>query len=279
MTVIIGISGKKQSGKNTTANFLHGHILKLNEVIRDYEITDKGELKVNTTYLKDGEIKEDMGVLDLCRKDELYVRYADGAIWPYIKLYHFADALKEVCTAMFGLTYDQVYGNMKHTRTRLKWENMPGVITPEQAKKAGKEGPYDFEEFFKEIGVTVRPKAYMTSREVMQFVGTEIFRKIDDNIWINLLMEKIKADSPLIAIIADVRFANEALAVKEADGILINLTRVAEDDSHASETGLDDFTDFDLVVDNKDLSIKSSNDRVLEFLCQKGISQFLNKAE
>lgn len=277
MTVILGISGKKQSGKNTTANFLHGHVLKLNEVIKDYEITDNGELKVNTTYLKDGEIKEDMGVLDLCRKDELYMKYADGAIWPYIKLYHFADALKEVCTAMFGLTYEQVYGNMKHTRTRLKWENMPGTIVPETAARLCPEDK-DWQQLL-EAGITVRKPAYMTSREVMQFLGTEIFRKIDDNIWINLMMEKIKADSPLIAVVADVRFANEALAIKEADGILINLTRVVEDDSHASETGLDDFTDFDLVVDNKDLSIKSCNDRVLEFLSKKGISQFLNRAE
>ena len=35
---IVGIAGKKQSGKNTTANILHGLVLKEEELIQDYNI-------------------------------------------------------------------------------------------------------------------------------------------------------------------------------------------------------------------------------------------------
>ena len=36
MSKIIGIAGLKQSGKSTVTNFLHGHVMKKNEVIDEF---------------------------------------------------------------------------------------------------------------------------------------------------------------------------------------------------------------------------------------------------
>lgn len=280
MTQIVCLAGAKESGKTTAANFLHGHLLKLNEVIREYDITKDGELKVNTHYIKDGEVKEDMGVLDLSRKDDLYVQYADKMIWPYVKMYNFADALKELCITMFDISHEQAYGSYKNSLTKLKWENMPGVITPEVAKSLFFK--YDEplkDEDFAEMGLLVHKSGFMTAREVLQFVGTDIFRRMYEQVWVRLLINKIKMDSPLVAIIADCRFDNEAQAVKDEGGTIVRLTRRPTRDSHASEDGFKEFTDFDLILDNEKLDIKSANQQLLEFLVQKGISEFVNKAE
>jgi hypothetical protein len=279
MTQIVCLAGAKESGKTTAANFLHGHLLKLNEVIREYEMTKAGELRVNTHYMKDGEVKEDMGVLDLSRKDDLYTQYADQMIWPYVKMYNFADALKELCVTMFDISHEQAYGTYKNSLTKLKWENMPGVITPEKAKSlfSNDGGGYD-EDHIAEFGIMVHKPGFMTAREVLQFVGTDIFRRMYEPVWVNLLMNKIKMDSPLVAVIADCRFDNEARAVKEEGGILVYLTRRPSEDSHSSEDGFSTFRDFNKTIDNKKLNIAASNQELLDFLIMSGVSEFVNKA-
>ena len=49
MVRIIGISGRKQSGKNTIANYLTGYILKQKGMIYDYDISNEGSLEIKTT--------------------------------------------------------------------------------------------------------------------------------------------------------------------------------------------------------------------------------------
>jgi len=288
MTQIIALAGNKLSGKTTASNFLHGHVLKLNEVIRHFDILHDGKLQVNTQYLKDGEVKDDMGELDLTRTDDLFTGYAGEKIWPYIKMYNFAEALKEICGSLFGLTHEQLHGTEKNSVTKLRWENMPGVITPEKAMNFGQGNDLwnvgyipaieDLASIFEEIAIVHEP-GFMTSREVLQFVGTEIFRKMYEPVWVNLLINRIKEESPMIAVIADCRFDNEAQGVKDAGGTVVKLTRQTEVDNHQSERGFDKFDDFDKVVDNKNMSIKECNQSILDFLIQKGISELVNKGE
>jgi len=274
MTQIISIAGSKLSGKTTASNFLHGHVLKLNEVIRHYDILHDGKLQVNTQYIKDGEVKDDMGELDLTRTDDLFTGYASEKIWPYIKMYNFAEALKEICGSLFGLTHEQLHGTQKNSLTKLRWENMPGVVTPGKATKLSLN-----ENQLIECGLLLHEAGSMTAREVLQFVGTEIFRRMYEPVWVNLLINRIKEESPMIAVIADCRFDNEAQGVKDAGGTVVKLTRQTEVDNHQSERGFDKFDDFDKVVDNKNMSIKECNQAILEFLIQKGISELVNKEE
>ena len=104
----------------------------------------------------------------------------------------------------------------------------------------------------------------MTAREFMQFFGTDVMRKMYEPIWVSSCIKKIQQEQSELAIIADVRFPNEAKAIEKAGGTLIRLTRQTIEDNHSSEVALDDypFTDY---IDNQDNSIDSLMVKVKHF--------------
>ena len=94
----------------------------------------------------------------------------------------------------------------------------------------------------------------LTPRLLLQILGTEAGREIiHPNIWCNALFGNYTKETNWI--ITDVRFPNEADAIKERGGILIRLTRttpVAEEVAkHESETALDNYNKFDYIIDNR----------------------------
>lgn len=230
---IIGIAGRKQSGKNTVANYINGHVLISKNMISDFYIDDNGKLIVQTSD-SNGDIG--FGEFDVTRKDKAFVEYAHQELWPYIKVYHFADPLKEMAINLFGLTHQQVYGTDedKNGLTHLLWENMP-------------ECPID-------------KSGYMTGRDFLQHFGTNIVRRIYNNAWVNATTNKIIIEDSELSIIPDVRFPNEVKAIKDNGGVVIRLTRDLHHSSHDSEKALDkeyfDWNNFDLVLDNEDLKIE-----------------------
>lgn len=176
---------------------------------------------------------------------EFVAKYYNGAIEPFNKarVYNFADPLKkDICMNILGLTYDQCYGEDmdKNTLTDIEWE--------------GKK---------------------LTAREVMQFVGTNIFRKMKNNVWAGATVNKILSDKPDLAIVADCRFPNEVEAIRGAGGIVIKLTRNPYNSTHESETALDEInysnSNFDLVIYNDNINIVEQNQIVLEFLKKKKV--------
>ena len=117
----------------------------------------------------------------------------------------------------------------------------------------------------------------MTVRLFLQKLGTEGGRAVHPNLWINALYSNY---FPLTYsdrggyeypnwIITDCRFPNEVSAVKQRGGIVIriersDLLRLGKEDTdrHPSETALDNFKDWDFVIDNnnsKESLIKSVN--------------------
>lgn len=288
MTKIIAFAGKKRSGKNTAANFLHGHVLKLNEVIKDFSINDTGELVVNSVYIDGkGQVKEELGVLDLTQQNDMFYGYADAMIWPHIKLYHFADALKEICCSMFGLSYNQVYGSEKESITNLKWENMPGVLTDKECRNILSRSHVentelltieDLQNIFGDQ-VLVKEAGLMTVREVMQYVGTDVFRRMNPKVWTDLVLNKIRAEQPRIAVIADCRFDNEGFEVQANGGIVVYLDRnIHPSDVHASENGFKNLVP-NIVVNNNSMSIEESNNAILNKLISLGVSELVVKAD
>ena len=154
------------------------------------------------------------------------------------KLYNFADPLKQdICINVLGLTYNQCYGTdeEKNQHTDLVWEDK-----------------------------------HLSAREVMQFVGTDIFRKMKPNVWADATIQKIKLDQYAISIIADCRFPNEVDAVKNAGGIVIKLTRNPYNSDHISETALDPNhyspLNFDYVLDNSTISIAQQITLTIQYL-------------
>tara|TARA_Y100000817_G_scaffold313963_1_gene311360 strand:- start:392 stop:1135 length:744 start_codon:yes stop_codon:yes gene_type:complete len=224
---IIGISGKKQSGKNTMANFINGVVLKKMGAIDDFSISEYGELVIET--IVDDAVEE--GVLDVTRKDATFVNYAEVDLWPYVKIYSFADGLKTLCMDFFDLSFEQVYGTdeQKNTETNVYWSDLPTPNTQIRSKK-------------------------MTARELLQYFGTDIMRRMNTNVWVNHAIRTIKKECSQIAIIPDVRFPNEVNAIKEAGGKVVRLERQFKEDAHSSECALDkenyDWNNFDLIIDN-----------------------------
>lgn len=171
---------------------------------------------------------------------DFYRQYLDDN---NVKIYNFADLLKnDICINIFGLTYDQCYGSDddKNSITDLEWD--------------GKK---------------------LTAREVMQFVGTDIFRKLKENVWAEATIKKIQSDNPKIAIIADCRFPNEVKAVKDVEGVVIKLMLNPFESDHTSETALDpinyDQKNFDIVIYNNNLSLIQKNYAIMTFLKKKGL--------
>jgi hypothetical protein len=169
-------------------------------------------------------------------------------MYPYIKNYSFADPLKVICHSLFGLTKEQCWGTDAEKNTivpHLLWENMLGVTT----------NPYMLSIGAVDIGCKTFDVEYhdagpMTARELLQFFGTNVMRKMYAPVWVNATINKIKQEGSLRSVISDVRFPDEADAIKKAGGKLIKLTRSVSKDSHPSETALNDYTNFDYVIDN-----------------------------
>ncbi len=218
MTKIIGISGTKQSGKSTVANYICGKILQSKQMITDMDISNKGELEVQT---KDSNGNEGWGIFDVNRKDEIFISYAQRNLWPYVKLYHFADYLKKICVDLFDLTPQQVYGSDNDKNTSTKYD--------------------------------------MSAREFLQYFGTDVMRKIKDTVWLDYTIKSISEEKTEVALIPDVRFPNEVKAIKDAGGVVIRLTRNVFKSQHSCENSLStssfDWNNFDYIVDNEDYSL------------------------
>jgi hypothetical protein len=225
--MIIGVVGKKRSGKNTLGNYFTGRKLKELNLVEDYHINKEGKLVVKTNFL-DGSV--DWGILDLDRKDDEFINHASQTIWPYAKCYSFAEPLKDMIINLFDVDRSFVYGTeeQRNSKTHIKWQDMPGLIK--------------------------KKDDFMSGIELMQFFGTEIMRKIYDPIWVNQTIRRILAEYSELSIITDVRFPNEVEAIKKVGGKIIKLTRDIVKSTHASEISLDHYKDYDIIIDNKNMT-------------------------
>lgn len=186
-----------------------------------------------------------------------------------VQIYSFADSLKkDVCIKVLGLAYDNIYGSNedKDKLTYLKWQNMPGVCTDKSL--------YDtFCDDSKEY-IAYHEPGFMTNREVMEFVGTGLFRKMYEDCWIDAtfrIAETTGSDTgTTISIIEDVRSPNEVDAIQSRGGKVIRLTRDPLMRTSTIERNLDsdkfDWSKFDLVIQNKSMSLSEKNKLAATFI-------------
>jgi hypothetical protein len=88
----------------------------------------------------------------------------------------------------------------------------------------------------------------MSVRTLLQKIGTEALRdSLHENVWVNALFADYNDSSHWI--ITDVRFPNEAEAIKKHGGIILRIERDVPANDHLSETALDDY-EFDHVINN-----------------------------
>jgi len=210
--LVIGVSGKKQSGKNTLCD---------------------------------------------CLCEYFNEKYGSE----HVVMLSFADALKQkVCKDVLGLTEEQINGTdeQKNSPTMYDWKNIPYEMR--QKNHRGIEYAPNGE-----ICNYIKPTGKMTAREIMQIVGTDIFRNyFDDSIWVNATLREIAKSKAQVILISDVRFPSEVTSIVDEGAWVIRLLRdVCETDSHASETALDDF-DFKrkncVIFDNTEMNVEQQND-------------------
>jgi len=246
MSNIIAFAGAKQSGKTTSVNFLHGHEMKSHGFIKEFFIDEGGRLVVNAKYLDDNDKEfESMGVFDVFQESQTFADYASSTFWPFVKAYNFADPLKRMCIALFGLDREQCYGTdeQKNSLTDILWDN-----------------------------VSQDSSGRMTAREFMQAFGTDICRKIKDDVWVSLCIKQIKDENPNLALIGDCRFKNEIDAVHEAGGKVVYFTRNSESsDRHDSEKASEYKDHYDCIIDNTNTTVEEQNKLVLEQIQAWGI--------
>lgn len=235
--MILGISGRKQSGKSTTGNFIISIKLAELGITNQIDIDAEGRIVISDLF---GDTNYS-GVLDTSvRKNDFMLKKLYEVLDPHVKIYSFADPLKQdICMNILGLTYEQCYGSddEKNELTELTW--------PDSNNK-------------------------MSSRDIMQYVGTDVFRKMKPDVWVSATINRIKKDKPEIALITDCRFPNEVSSIKDAGGLVLRLTRNPFHSDHLSETILDetnyDWSNFDYVCKNDEMSIYDQCTDIQKFL-------------
>jgi hypothetical protein len=241
---IIGFSGRAQSGKSTCANFMLGLTLNGLGISKSFKVDKDG------LFLSDVNGEPDTsGRFDYFRPSEDLVIFKRKELDEFIRLYSFADLLKKnVCMEILGLSWENCYGTneQKNEQTKYKWEELP---------------------------TKTKKKGLMTAREVMQYIGTELLRKMYPTVWADSTITKIKNEGSAIAVISDVRFPDEVAAGKAAGGNVFRLTRFQDVEAeHDSETALDpdkyDYTNFDVVLDNKEMDIDEQCKKLHEILSE-----------
>lgn len=264
--MIIGVSGKIGSGKDLVGQIIKYHIYNKDRINKGFN-----PIK-NFHQFDDGHLRE--------------------TNWQIVK---FDDKLKDIVCILLGCTRKQLEDReFKETPLGEEWirygyadghfySSKGTVMNNESCSK---------ERYEQELHNNWQTayKLHHTPRTIMQLLGTQVGRFIHPNTWVNITMnnyrpygyekgsnknvadvlEDIHFDTLIFPnwIITDVRFPNEANAIKQRNGINIRLERNGNSNinnqQHESETALDDYK-FDYIIDNN-YSIEELIERVKEIL-------------
>ena len=183
-----------------------------------------------------------------------------------VKLVAFADPIKKFCNEILGIDKEYLWGDGdKNTMTQYSWDFLPldcrSVARPGFSGRVVYPGFSGFDPHGSLTGAC--KSGFMTVREIMQVVGTELGRNIwGKNIWIDAMERQIKDRSgPNPAanvvdswIITDVRMINEAQAVHKWGGTMIRVDGIPREgngsvDQHETETKIDSL-EVDAIIDN-----------------------------
>lgn len=141
-------------------------------------------------------------------------------------------------------------GTGKDTAFKIMFWNATGKVTVQRRAFADPVKEYA-KQYFPSL-VDLDRKDPVT-RSVLQGLGHMFREKVDYNYWINQTLSELPEDA--IVVLTDVRYENEALAVKSKGGILLklegNTSLRGENSQHPSETSLDNFNDYDFLIENK----------------------------
>lgn len=221
---IIGINGKKQSGKDTVAEMIN-------------YIFDYGSSRANYAHY-------------LMSKEKYNHKNKDRII-------HFADNLKNVLSIIYNIERkyldseqykDELWFELKSYSFFKKIDDTNNIVITNEVLN---------NESIKDIIDKSGTKfVFIKLRTLLQYFGTDVIRKtFDDDIWIKSAMNNIidTAIKRQVCIVPDIRFDNEFNRIKNITHNLIKSFTIKVvrnnkyNDNHISEQG--DF-DTDFVIEN-----------------------------
>lgn len=272
---LIGISGKISSGKDTIAKIVQ-HLMYCDYMKEDFLYEDRPVPYIpNQFQIKKmaGKLKDMVCLLIGCTREQLedidFKNKPLGKNWV-------------VCGAYYNNNHESITHLFATYREREIWIN-------------NLSDSFDIRKTWEEE---------LTPRKLLQLLGTKCGRNIlHPNIWINALFADYNAIDPensqsmLSAIdysnckfpnwiITDIRFENEAQAIKNRNSILIRVNRDQvcseygvkdghkmiphKNLEHSSETALDDYQEFNYILNNNG-TIEELIEKVKEILIKEKI--------
>jgi len=227
--LIIGISGKRNSGKDTAASMIN-------------YILHKGVTKANFQ--------------EWITKKKIYDEQYGYCIT------HFADSLKDICSTVFGI--NRSLFNDRHYKDEVYYDLTNNIFINDISKTYREITIEDLDKYkflstlFKVI-TSENKIPCVKLRTLLQYIGTDIFRNyISNNIWCKItirnavnIIQKYK-----YCIIPDVRFDNEAKIISNYSNCktaLINIVRNNNsNDNHSSEE-INCYADY--TIENNDTKL------------------------
>lgn len=168
----------------------------------------------------------------------------------------FADQLKNICSAIFGIPIGRFYMNkntawicmnkyFKYTEIEPNDNNRKIVTADEYYCRYNEYSDDDTAEY------------YMSLRELLVYVGTYVLqhninKKIFVNVVNNIVDNEIRNNDELNYVICtDVRFVHEYEYIRRMNGVVIDVSRNSVNQlDNIAEHDLDDYTQYDFSIDN-----------------------------
>lgn len=186
----------------------------------------------------------------------------------------FAAKLKQICQDLFDLTDAQMHDEKCKTEpTRFRRLACPMCQTIAVSSMPGRP-PKMACDGCNLVGDQAAFDIPWTPRDILQYVGTEGLRRVDQDVWVRhalkLARERLIDGSPLV-VITDCRFDNEMAAILAAGGEVWRVRRPATDGDgvgipgHASEAEMDATPDSAyarVIVNDADLATLQARARV-----------------
>jgi len=182
----------------------------------------------------------------------------------------FAESLKGTAISVLGLERDLVYGSNddKETPTNILWDNFPMEI---RLKYSTEEVEVEVQRMV--LAMQPAPRTgHMTVREVLQVMGTDIFREMfEGDVWANAPFRRDWSEYDVV-FLTDCRFPNEKRVTEERGGTVIRLERdTGYVDDHPSETALDDVQFDILFAQSKETTLDELREFVRQTLSELGL--------
>jgi len=197
-------------------------------------------------------------------------RNAKTLFWPsQTATIYFGTPMKNFATDYLGVERHKAWGTdaQKNELTHIRWESLPNYTSL-------------CDHWYKEALDAKRPwscpSGFMTGRQLLQYIGEDLFLKMDPDIWVRRFEQEVRGAEYDVVLSPDPRKPEQIECGRRLGGKSIRLLRDPYQgaDRHISELALDspayDEANFDSVIDNRTLGIEETNRRVVGVLMEWG---------